>query len=73
VTLWSEDPSSSSLTQQYTEEEKQLEKKLLPYDILGNLAHVKMLEKQGYLEKEESEEIEKALKDIYEEEPAVKA
>jgi argininosuccinate lyase len=73
MTLWSEDPSSSSLTQQYTEEEKQLEKKLLPYDILGNLAHVKMLEKQGYLEKEELEEIEKALKNIYKEEPAVKA
>jgi argininosuccinate lyase len=73
MTLWSEDPSSSSLTQQYTEEEKQLEKKLLPYDILGNLAHVKMLEKQGYLEKEALEEIEKALKNIYKEEPAVKA
>jgi argininosuccinate lyase len=63
--LWSNDPSSSSFTQQYTEEEKALEKKLLNYDILGNLAHVKMLEKQGYLDEEELEEIEKALKQIY--------
>ncbi|MFB6115692.1 MAG: argininosuccinate lyase [Candidatus Nanohalobium sp.] len=63
--LWSNSPSSSSLTQQYTEEDKALEQKLLNYDILGNLAHVKMLEKQGYLNEEELEELEKALKDIY--------
>jgi argininosuccinate lyase len=63
--LWSNDPSSSSLTQQYTEEKKELEHKLLPYDILGNLAHAKMLEKQGYLEENELEEIEKALKQMY--------
>ena len=73
MTLWSEDPSSSSLTEQYTEESKELEQKLLPYDILGNLAHVKMLEKQGYLEKQELEEIEVALKKIFEEEPKVTA
>lgn len=66
MTLWSENPPSSALTQQYTEEEKKLEQKLLPYDILGNLAHVKMLEKQGYLEKNKLEEIEKVLKAIYE-------
>ena len=65
MTLWSESPTSSSLTQQYTEEGKALEQKLLPYDILGNLAHVKMLKKQGYLEGEELEELEKALKEIY--------
>ena len=72
MVLWSEDPTSS-LTQQYTEESKELEQKLLPYDILGNLAHVKMLEKQGYLEKEELEDIEKALKDIYGKKPEVDA
>jgi len=73
MTLWSQNPSSSSLTRQYTEESKELEQKLLPYDILGNLAHVKMLEKQGYLEKEELEEIEKSLKEIYEKKPEVEA
>lgn len=73
MALWSQNPSSSSLTQQYTEESKELEQKLLPYDILGNLAHVKMLDKQGYLEKEELEEIENALKKIFEEKPAVDA
>ena len=73
MTLWSPNPSSSSLISQYTEESKELEKKLLPYDILGNLAHVKMLEKQGYLKKEELESIEKALKDLYSEEPGLDA
>ncbi len=72
MVLWSEDPTSS-LTQQYTEESKELEQKLLPYDIIGNLAHVKMLEKQGYLEKEELEDIEKALKEIYGKKPEVDA
>lgn len=74
MTLWSEEPSStSSLAQQYTEEEKELEQKLLPYDILGNLAHIRMLETQGYLEKEELDEAEKALKEIYHEQPEVDA
>ena len=73
MTLWSPDPSSSSLTSKYTEEPKILEQKLLPYDILGNLAHVKMLEKQGYLEKEELEEIEKTLKDIYSKKTEIEA
>ena len=73
MTLWSEGPSSSSLTQEYTEEEKDLEQKLLPYDILGNLAHVKMLEDQGYLNKDELEQVENALKEIYQEKPEVNA
>lgn len=75
MTLWSEETSSSSssLTQQYTEEEKGLEQKLLPYDILGNIAHVRMLEDQGYLEKEELEQVENALKEIYNEQPEVDA
>lgn len=71
MTLWSENPSSSSLTQQYTEEKKELEQKLLSYDILGNLAHVKMLEKQGYLEEDEYGEIEDALKDLYGKNPEI--
>ena len=71
--LWSEDPTSSSLTQEYTEESKELEQKLLPYDILGNLAHVKMLEKQGYLAKKELQEVEKALKEMHKEKPVVEA
>lgn len=73
MTLWSSNPSSSSLTQSYTEESKKLEQKLLPYDLIGNLAHVKMLEKQGYLEEDELEEIESALKTIYDENPEVDA
>lgn len=73
MTLWSSDPSSSSLTQEYTEESKTLEQKLLPYDILGNIAHVKMLEKTGYLKKSELEDIEAALKDIFNEKPDIEA
>lgn len=73
MVLWSEASSSSSLTQQYTEESKALEQKLLPYDILGNLAHVKMLEKQEYLNEEELKELEKVLKEIYGEDLEVDA
>jgi argininosuccinate lyase len=41
-----------------------LDDKLVPYDIIGSIAHVKMLKKQGILSKTESAEIIKALKGI---------
>jgi argininosuccinate lyase len=64
--LWEiEDDSASKQTLSFTTEEDDLEKKLLPYDILGNLAHVKMLEKQGYLGQNELEEVEEELKKLH--------
>lgn len=73
MTLWSKDPSTSDMTQKYLEEDKELEEKILPYDVLGNIAHVKMLEKQGYLETKEFEEIIEVLIEIYKEKPKVDA
>ncbi len=64
--LWeTEEDSTNSQTMSFTTEEDGLEKKLLPYDILGNLAHVKMLEEQGYMTEEELEGVERELKNLY--------
>ncbi|MFB6203796.1 MAG: argininosuccinate lyase [Candidatus Nanohaloarchaea archaeon] len=73
MTLWSEDPSTSSTTEEYTREPDGLEQQLLPYDILGNIAHVRMLEEQGYLEEQELEAVEQVLREIYAEKPEVDA
>ncbi len=42
-----------------------LDSKLVTYDILGSIAHVKMLEKQGILQAKEADEILRALKQVY--------
>ncbi|MBI5222967.1 argininosuccinate lyase [Candidatus Micrarchaeota archaeon] len=42
-----------------------LDEKLIIYDILGNLAHVKMLAKASILTKQESDEISRVLKEVY--------
>lgn len=64
--LWeTEDNSANSQTMKFTTEEDGLEEKLLPYDILGNLAHVKMLWGQGYMTEKELEEVEIELKKLY--------
>lgn len=41
-----------------------LDEKLIPYDIIGSIAHVKMLKKQKILKDNEASEIIKALKEI---------
>lgn len=72
--LWeTEENSANSQTFKYITEDNGLEKKLLPYDILGNLAHVKMLEKQGYLTKEELEELEIELNKLFDYNGEIKA
>ncbi|MBU0532420.1 argininosuccinate lyase [Candidatus Micrarchaeota archaeon] len=43
-----------------------LDEKLVPYDILGSIAHVKMLKKQGILKENEAAEIVNALEEIKE-------
>ncbi|MDO8553556.1 MAG: argininosuccinate lyase [Candidatus Micrarchaeota archaeon] len=42
-----------------------LDSRLVTYDILGSVAHVKMLKKQGILQAKEADEILNALKQIY--------
>lgn len=64
--LWeTEENSVNSETMGYTTEKEELEKKLLPYDILGNIAHVGMLQKQGYLTGQELEAVEGELNKLY--------
>ncbi len=64
--LWkAEEDSASSQTMSFTTEEDGLEEKILPYDILGNLAHVKMLQEQAYMTEEELGKVEKELKNLY--------
>lgn len=45
-------------------ENVQLDERLVKYDILGSMAHVKMLGEQEVLKKSEAEEIMKALKEV---------
>jgi argininosuccinate lyase len=46
-------------------ENVQLDEKLIPYDIIGSIAHVRMLVKQGILKEGEAQEILWALKAVY--------
>jgi argininosuccinate lyase len=46
-------------------ENVRLDEKLIPYDILGSIAHVKMLEKQGIVKGSEAGEIVSALKAVH--------
>ena len=47
--------------------DRELDLFLAPFDVLGSLAHIKMLNSVGLLENEEVSELQKALKDIYKE------
>lgn len=70
--IWeTEEHQSKSSVQKFIEEPKQLEQKLLPYDILGNLAHVEMLKEQGYMEEKEAEEVKEELKYLHEKQPQI--
>ena len=70
--LWENtDHSASEATLQYTMEPKEFENRFLPYDVLTNLAHVTMLNRQGFLTDDELAELRAALTDLYYEAPAV--
>ncbi len=45
--------------------DRELDLVLAPFDVLGSLAHIRMLEKIGLLEKEEWERLDQVLKEIY--------
>jgi argininosuccinate lyase len=71
--LWeTEETQSKSSVQKFIEEPKELEQKLLSYDILGNLAHVEMLKQQDYMTEEEADKVKQELKQLYENQPKVK-
>ena len=56
--------ASDDVTKFNSSENIQLDENLIFYDIIGSLAHVKMLAKQNILKKDESEAIIKALKEV---------
>jgi len=47
--------------------DRELDLVLAPFDVLGSLAHIRMLEKIGLLEQEEWEKLDAELKEIYKE------
>ena len=64
--LWQKNTESLKEVEMFTVgKDRELDMFLAPYDILGSLAHIKMLNKVGLLTNEELNELQEALKDIY--------
>ena len=64
--LWQKDKASLKEVEKFTVgNDRGLDIYLAPFDVLGSLAHTKMLESVGLLSKEELVVLEVALKDIY--------
>lgn len=64
--IFSKEPSNK-LIEFMSAENIEIDEKLIPYDIQGNKAHVKMLISQGILKENEGKEILKALDEILDE------
>src|SRR5450759_4190649 len=64
--LWQKDKNVSSAVEKFTVgKDKELDLYLAPFDVLGSLAHIKMLQSIGLLSKDELGTLESDLKDIY--------
>ena len=64
--LWQKNTDSLKEVETFTVgKDRELDLFLAPYDVLGSLAHIKMLEKVGLLSNEELKELEVGLKNIY--------
>ncbi|HUR65822.1 MAG TPA: argininosuccinate lyase [Chitinophagaceae bacterium] len=64
--LWQKDKGSLKQVEQFTVgNDREFDLLLAPFDILGSIAHVTMLETVGLLKKEEKELLLSELKDIY--------
>lgn len=64
--LWQKNTGSLKEVETFTVgKDRELDMFLAPFDVLGSLAHIKMLNKVGLLTSEELDELENALKDIY--------
>jgi argininosuccinate lyase len=64
--LWTKDKDSlKEVTQFTTGRDQDMDMFLAPFDILGSLAHIQMLESVGLLKKEELASLSKELKSIY--------
>src|SRR4051812_29729474 len=64
--LWQKDKVSLKEVEKFTvRNDRELDVHLAPFDVLGSLAHIKMLESVGLLSKEELVALEAELKIIY--------
>ncbi|MEO9146929.1 MAG: argininosuccinate lyase [Ginsengibacter sp.] len=64
--LWQKNTESLKEVEIFTVgKDRELDMFLAPFDVLGSLAHIQMLESVGLLTHEELNELQKALKDIY--------
>ena len=64
--LWQKDKNVSSAVEKFTVgNDRELDLHLAPFDVLGSLAHIKMLQSVGLLSAEELKTLEGELKDIY--------
>ena len=66
--LWQKDKTSLAAVEKFTVgNDRELDLYLAPFDVLGSLAHIKMLESVGLISKEELSQLETELKNIYKE------
>ena len=66
--LWQKDKTSLAAVEKFTVgNDRELDLYLAPFDVLGSLAHIKMLGSVGLISKEELSELETELKNIYQE------
>jgi argininosuccinate lyase len=64
--LWQKDKTSTKEVEKFTVgKDQEMDLFLAPFDVLGSLAHITMLESIGLLKKEECATLLRALKDIY--------
>ena len=66
--LWQKDKIPLAAVEKFTVgNDRELDLYLAPFDVLGSLAHIKMLESVGLISKEELSQLETELKNIYQE------
>lgn len=64
--LWQKDIASLKEVEQFTVgNDREMDKYLAPFDVIGSLAHIQMLESIGLLTKEELSQLQRELKNIY--------
>ncbi|AHF16487.1 argininosuccinate lyase [Niabella soli] len=64
--LWKKNTDSLKEVETFTVgKDREMDEYLAPFDVLGSLAHIQMLESVGLLKKEELTELQKALRSIY--------
>ena len=64
--IWQKNTDSLKEVEIFTVgKDRELDLFLAPYDVLGSMAHIKMLKKVGLLSESELQELENGLRDIY--------